>query len=62
MYYNKNIRKLLEDENNLLYVTKLEDAYIVSRYIPRLYEENEVIPVYKFIKEVFKPVVDRIQP
>jgi len=58
--YNASIGVLVEDEDKLLYVTKLEDAYIVSRYLPRRYEEKEVLPLYRFVKEVFKPLVSRV--
>jgi len=57
---NKEILKLLEDEVSLLYITKLEDAYIASRYLPRRYDEREVKLTYKFIIEVFKNVVEKI--
>jgi len=58
--YDRKIEILLEDENNLLYLTKLEDAYIVSRYLPRRYDEREVTDTYRFVREVFKPIVDKI--
>jgi len=56
--YNEKILKLVEDEGSLLYVTKLEDAYIASRYLPREYEEREVRDTYKFVVEVFKRAVE----
>ena len=58
--YDERIVELVDDVDNLMYVTKLEDAYIVSRYLPRSYEENEVKAMHRFVKEVFKPIVDKL--
>ncbi len=41
-------------------LTKIEDAYIGSRYLPRKYEKGEVEEMLKFVKEVFKPAIERI--
>ncbi len=51
--------KLIEDEEHLHYIARLEEAYIVSRYIPYSYEEKEVLDLYRFVTEVFKRYVDR---
>ena len=51
---------LLEGENNILYLTKIEDAYIGARYLPRRYEESEVRGMLRFVKEVFKGAVEGI--
>lgn len=37
-----------------MYLTKIEDAYIGARYLPRRYEKNEVKTMLDFVKEVFK--------
>jgi predicted nucleotidyltransferase len=37
-----------------VYLTKIEDAYIGARYLPRRYEKNEVKTMLDFVKEVFK--------
>lgn len=50
---SKDVKDFVEDSRNILYLTKIEDAYIGARYLPRRYEEIEV-------KEVFKIVVERI--
>ncbi len=50
--------KLVEDERYLHYIARLEEAYIVSRYIPYSYEEKEVLDLYKFVVEVFRKYVD----
>ena len=50
--------KLVEDERYLHYIARLEEAYIVSRYIPYSYEEKEVLDLYKFVVEVFRKHVD----
>lgn len=48
---------LLED---IVVLTKIEDAYIGSRYLPRRYERAEVEAMLKFIKEKFRPIIDGI--
>ena len=55
-----SLRTLLEGENNILYLTKIEDAYIGARYLPRRYEESEVRGMLRFVKEVFKGAVEGI--
>ncbi|MEM2093482.1 MAG: HEPN domain-containing protein [Candidatus Bathyarchaeia archaeon] len=57
---SKDAEIFVEDANNILYLTKIEDAYIGARYLPRPYEETEVKGMLKFAKEVFKKVVERI--
>ncbi len=57
--YHREILTLVEDEKNLLYLTKLEDAYIASRYLPRTYEEREVRDTYRFVTEVFRNVIEK---
>jgi hypothetical protein len=46
---------LLED---VVMLTKIEDAYIGSRYLPRRYEREEVEAMLRYVSEKFKPVVD----
>lgn len=55
---DEGINELLHGEN-YLYVTKLEDAYLASRYIPREYDKEEVAPTLTFVKEVFDPIVQQ---
>ena len=40
-------------ERNVLYLTKIEDAYIGARYLPRRYEEAEVRQLLRFVEEEF---------
>jgi len=54
------ILKLVEDENCLHYTARLEEAYITSRYLPYTYEEKEVLDLYRFVTEVFKPSVEKL--
>ncbi|MGC9174960.1 MAG: HEPN domain-containing protein [Thermoprotei archaeon] len=56
--HNEGVSQLLHGES-YLYVTKLEDAYVASRYIPREYDREEVGPTLRFVKEVFDPVVQQ---
>ncbi len=57
---DRSILELLEDERSLLYVTKLEDAYVASRYLLRGYEGREVKDAYRFVTEVLKRAVERL--
>jgi len=57
---DQSAENLIQEEGNIIYLTKLEDAYIGARYLPRKYEEVEVKAMLKFTKEVFKPVVNKI--
>lgn len=50
--------KTLLDDVNILYLTKVEDAYIGARYLPRRYEESEVRSMLKFVREVFRSIVE----
>lgn len=52
---SKGVEKLLDD---IVMVTKIEDAYIGSRYLPRRYEREEVREMLKFVKEKFRVVVE----
>jgi HEPN domain-containing protein len=56
----KEIKNFLGNSNNILYLTKIEDAYIGARYLPRLYEESEVKDMLRFAVEEFRKVVEKI--
>ena len=58
--FNPTVSRLTKGEERLLYVTKLEDAYIVSRYLPRKYTEDEVLALQRFVKGVFSKVVSKV--
>ncbi|GAB6148782.1 HEPN domain-containing protein [Stetteria hydrogenophila] len=51
---------LVDDVRNLHYVARLEEAYIASRYLPITYERSEALDLLRFVKEVFKPVVEEV--
>lgn len=55
-----SLQAFLDNSENILYLTKVEDAYIGARYLPRRYERSEVKSMLRFVKEVFKAVVERI--
>jgi len=57
---NPKIRELIEKEDYLILLTKLEDAYIGARYLPRRYSEVEARILYRFVNEVFRSIVERI--
>ena len=59
--FDKDALKLIEDMRNLHYIARLEEAYISSRYLPYTYEENEVRDIGRFVKEVFRPVIEEIR-
>ena len=52
--------EVLFEGKNILMITKIEDAYIGARYMPRRYEKEEVEEMLKFVKEVFRNVVERV--
>ena len=45
---------------NLHCIARLEEAYIASHYLPMIYEEMEARDLLRFVKEVFKPIVEAI--
>ncbi|MEM1749571.1 MAG: HEPN domain-containing protein [Desulfurococcaceae archaeon] len=55
-----SVKSLLEREDYLIMLTKLEDAYIGARYLPRRYSEVEVRALYRFVVEVFQKVVEGV--
>lgn len=57
---SNEIRNFIENSNNILYLTKIEDAYIGARYLPRLYEESEVKDMFRFATEEFRKVVEKV--
>ena len=46
--------------SDVVMLTKLEDAYIGARYLPRRYLREEVEAMLRYVREVFKPVVDEL--
>ena len=54
------LEEFLGDEQNVIYLTKLEDAYIGARYLPRRYEEKEVRALQRFVEEVYFPLVEQL--
>jgi HEPN domain-containing protein len=50
-------KRLLGD---IVMLTKIEDAYIGSRCLPRRYEKEEVEAMLKYVKEKFRPVIDEL--
>ncbi len=54
------VKRLVEDPKSVLMITKIEEAYISSRYIPRRYEKLEVEEMLNFAKEVLFDVLRRV--
>ena len=57
---DSTLNTLIDREEYLLMLTKIEDACIGSRYLPRKYSRIEVEAIMRFIAEVVKPLVERI--
>ena len=53
----KDLTKFIDSE--IMFLTRVEDAYIVSRYLPRRYERREVEELLKFADR-FREVVEDI--
>jgi HEPN domain-containing protein len=58
--FSSEIGVLIENDDNVIYLTKIEDFYIGARYLPRRFERIEVKNTIEFVKRVFKPIVDRV--
>jgi HEPN domain-containing protein len=56
-YPEKNLSSFIESE--LLYLTKMEDVYIASRYLPRRFERREVEELLAFA-ERFKVMIEDV--
>lgn len=52
------VNVLLEEDEIIL--TKIEDAYIGSRYLPRRYSRREVEDMLKFVKNKFRRVIEDV--
>ncbi len=53
---SKKLSSFIDSE--ILLLTKLEDAYIVSRYLPRRYERNESEQIVAFVERFMEAVED----
>ena len=51
--FNDKVLNLLTDENSILRLSRLEEGYISSRYLPVRYSEEDVLPLWRFVKGVF---------
>ena len=58
--FDDNIKGLVTNKKDLLYIGRLTDAYISARYMPFEFDEKETKSAYKFIVEVFNQYVNRI--
>jgi len=57
VYPGKNLSSFIESE--ILYLTKMEDVYVVSMYLPRRFERREVEQLLAFA-ERFKDVIEDV--
>ncbi|MHB1709642.1 MAG: HEPN domain-containing protein [Thermoplasmataceae archaeon] len=51
--FDPKISILLSNENSIPRLSRLEDGYISSRYLPIRYSRVDVEPLMKFVKEEF---------
>ncbi|MEM3677503.1 MAG: HEPN domain-containing protein [Candidatus Bathyarchaeia archaeon] len=58
--FHPKLLSLVEDEKELHYVARLEEAYVTSRYIPYSYEEGEAQSLHRFVTSKFKLLVDEV--
>jgi HEPN domain-containing protein len=54
------VADLLNDGNKVIYISKIEDAYIGSRYLARRYSAVEVNEMLRFVKEVLRDVIEGV--
>ena len=54
------VADFLRDGGNVIYVTKIEDAYIGSGYLARRYGAVEVNEMLRFVKGVCRDVIEGI--
>ncbi|PLJ78674.1 MAG: DNA-binding protein [Thermofilum sp. NZ13] len=55
---DEGVPALVDDVGKLHYIARLEEAYVASRYLPITYEEAEARDLVRFVKEVFRRVVE----
>ena len=51
--FDQKVSILLTDENSILRLSRLEEGYISSRYLPVRYSSEDVEPLLRFIREKF---------
>jgi hypothetical protein len=47
-----SVKFLIEDEESILKLSKLQEGYILSKYFPFRYKEIDVIPLWRYIRGV----------
>ena len=60
--FNSRALVLVNDVKNLHYIARLEEAHMAARYSLYEYTIEEARDLAKFVLEVFKPLVESIQP
>ncbi|MBS7609516.1 HEPN domain-containing protein [Candidatus Bathyarchaeota archaeon] len=55
-----HLLSLVDDEEKLHYIARLEEAYIASRYLPYSYEEREASSLHRFVIDTFKKLIDEL--
>lgn len=58
--HDSRLEGLIRDENNLLRLSRIEDAYINARYFPVRSEKEDVVPLLKFVKDVLDEYLSRL--
>ncbi len=58
--HDNRLNDLIRLEDNLLRISRIEDAYINARYFPVRSSEEDVMPLMRFVKEVLDEYVSRL--
>lgn len=58
--HEASLKSLIEEENNILRLARIEEAYISARYFPVRSGKEDVIPLLNFVKEVFDEYLSRL--
>ena len=51
--HKKELNYLINNEPNILKLARLEDAYISSRYFPVRATKEDVVPLLRFVEDIF---------
>ncbi len=51
--HKKELNDLINNEPNILKLARLEDAYISSRYFPVRATKEDVVPLLRFVEDIF---------
>lgn len=58
--HDASLDELISNENNLLRLARIEEAYINARYFPVRATQEDTLPLLKFTKEVLDEYLSRL--